>query len=63
MTSAYALSIAGTGVATVALYCTALWLAANDYPFFSACSHGAAVVTGCLSWLLVLYGLQDLIPR
>jgi hypothetical protein len=47
----------------VALYCTALWLAANDHPFFSACSRGAAVVTGSLSWLLVLYGLQDLIHR
>ena len=63
MTSAYALSIAGTGVATVTLYCTALWLAANDHHFFSSCSRGAAVVTGSLSWLLLLYGLQDVISR
>jgi hypothetical protein len=54
-----ALAIAGTAVATVALYCTALWLSEKGRPFFSACCKGAAFAIGALSWLLLFYGLRN----
>jgi hypothetical protein len=54
-----ALAIAGTAVATVALYCTALWFSEKGRPFFSACCKGAAFAIGALSWLLLFYGLRN----